>query len=219
MLSQQRHRLAMQETAIPIDFLVQLTKNFVIDDNEEFSSFQELHREACLQLQMRRPNYRKRKLKSNALVIAMFMMIEKEVDESEDDVVKRLFVDVYKDRSSFINDFIKELDKTDEVERDMSSRRHHRPNRGLSIAEESVTRAELDNTELDTNTSLLKLIDFFENKDLIETTKVFKVFTKNGQGEEHWTVGVAHAKIKKDPLLSNLSIRVQGSLDTQQFTK
>ena len=149
----------------------------------------------------------------------MFMMIEKEVDESEDDVVKRLFVDVYKDRSSFINDFIKELDKTDEVERDMSSRRHHRPNRGLSIAEESVTRAELDNTELDTNTSLLKLIDFFENKDLIETTKVFKVFTKNVKGEEHWRVGVAHTKIKKDPLLSNLSIRVQGSLDTQQFTK
>ena len=101
----------------------------------------------------------------------------------------------------------------------MSSRRPHRPNRGLSIAEESVTRPELDNTELDTNTSLLKLIDFFENKDLIETTKVFKVFTKNGKGEEHWTVGVAHAKIKKDPLLSNLSIRVQGHLDTQQFTK
>ena len=53
-------------------------------------------------LEIHRKQYRKRKLKSNALVLAVFMMIEIEVEESDDEHVKRMFVEVYGDRDSFL---------------------------------------------------------------------------------------------------------------------
>ena len=73
-------------------------------------------------MEIHRPAYRKRKLKANALVLACFMMIEHEVEESTDEQIKKLFVEVYGDRDLFLADFLKELDKVDEIEADMLSR-------------------------------------------------------------------------------------------------
>ena len=52
--------------------------------------------------------------------MAIFMMIEREVEES-DQTAKRMFVEVFGDRESFLEAALRELAKTDEVEQQMGN--------------------------------------------------------------------------------------------------
>ena len=95
LLAQQRHRIKMMDNDLCTDLLVRMSRNFIVEEGDEFSSFQDLHRESCMLLQIHKKHYRKRKLKSSALVLAIFMMIEREVEESKDETAKRMFVEVF----------------------------------------------------------------------------------------------------------------------------
>ena len=95
LLAQQRHRIKMMDNDLCTDLLVRMSRNFIVEEGDEFSSFQDLHRESCMLLQIHKKQYRKRKLKSCALVLAIFMMIEREVEESKDETAKRMFVEVF----------------------------------------------------------------------------------------------------------------------------
>ena len=112
--------------------------------------------------------YRKRKLKSNALVLAIFMMIEREVEESKDQTAQRMFVEVFGDRESFLEAFLRELAKTDEVEQQMG-RQPMRMNRIVSNALDDDFEPE--NLHLDNNESLNNLLNFFQSKDLTVLTR------------------------------------------------
>ena len=127
-----------------------------------------MHREACILLQIHKRQYRKRKLKSNALVLAMFLMIVKEVDESKDETAKRMFVEVFGDRETFLEAFLRELEKTDEVEKEMG-RQPMRLNRVMSNALDDDFEPETLN--LDNNDSILNLLNFFQTKDLNVLTR------------------------------------------------
>ena len=74
---------------------------------------------SCMLLQIHKKQYRKRKLKSSALVLAIFMMVERELEESKDKTAKRMFVEVFADPEFFLESFEKELAKTDEVDKEM----------------------------------------------------------------------------------------------------
>ena len=141
------------------------------------------------------------------------------MEQSEDEVVKLLFVDVFKDKSSFIDAYTQKLDKTDAVEKEMRTRRPMRINRGLLISEDSVVGTAIENLNLDNNNIIKNIVNFFKDKELTTTTRVSKVFTKSSPNEATWTVGIAHAKLKKDPLMKTIPVRLEGHQDTQQFTK
>lgn len=49
-----------------------------------------------LQLEERKPTYGKRKLMNNALVPAMFSLVRKEIEESEEEGLKELYVAAFR---------------------------------------------------------------------------------------------------------------------------
>ena len=48
LLAQQRHRIKMMNDDLCTILLVRLAKNFIVEEGDEFSSFQDLHREAYI---------------------------------------------------------------------------------------------------------------------------------------------------------------------------
>ena len=98
----------------------------------------------------------------------MFLMIVKEVDESKDKTAKRMFVEVFGDRETFLEAFLRELEKTDEVEKEMG-RQPMRLNRVMSNALDDDFEPETLN--LDNNDSILNLLNFFQTKDLNVLTR------------------------------------------------
>ena len=217
-LSQQRHRLAMMQTSLPTDFLVKMVHHFITQPGEEFSKFQELHMEACLLLEIHRKQYRKRKLKSYALVLAVFMMIEAEVEESEDEQVKRMFVEVYGDRDSFLGAFVAELDKTDEIEKEMRSRQP-RMARLHSMGQVVEDEMEEGIRNIDNNRSIINLINGMQHLEVAEVMRYMKIFPKKTRNESAWSLGIAHPRIKKNGSLKTIPIQLTGQQTTMQFTK
>ena len=216
-MSQQRHRMAMMQSSLPTDFLVRMVRHFIPQPGEEFSKFQDFHREACLLLEIHRKQYRKRKLKSNSLVLAVFMMIEMEVEESEDEQVKRMFVEVYGDRDSFLGAFVAELDKTDEIEKEMRVRQP-RMTRHLSMGQvedevQVITRG------LDNNSSITNLINGLQHMEVAKVMRFMKIFPKKTRDESAWALGIAHPRLKKDLILKDIPIQLTGQQTTMQFTK
>ena len=50
LLAQQRHRIKMMDNVLCTDLLVRLARNFILEEGDKFSSFQELHGESCILL-------------------------------------------------------------------------------------------------------------------------------------------------------------------------
>ena len=117
--SHQSHINVMKLSYIPRDFLARLSRYFIIDENG-LSKFQEFHKIACLILAEIMPHYRKRKLKNTAIVLTMFLILENEAENFGNDLQKKLFVEVFADRQTFIEALAIELRKTDEVEKGMT---------------------------------------------------------------------------------------------------
>ena len=154
----------------------------------------------------------------------MFMMLELEVEESEDENIKKLFVEVFGDRDLFLEAFVKELDKTDEVEADMQSRQTRMgrlPSHTADGEDEEVglgleegRRMNLTNDE-----SLDNVLSELEGRSMAETTRYLKIFTKNSKDKASWKVGIAHPRLKKDKSLTSILTNFTGQETTQQFTK
>lgn len=111
-------------------------------------------------------------------------MIEEEVKEGGDDVVKQLFVEVFKDKDSFVENMVENLKKVGEVELEMTGGSKR-------------TFSEMDdysvNEPEDLDAKIGELLDKFEGKDLVYVTKFFKVFSRNSQPH----LAVAHPRIQK----------------------
>ena len=114
------HCNEMSNCLMPRDFLAKLTRYFIRSDHDQLSFFQEAQREACEIMSSRRPHWRKRKSKSAALFISIFLLIEKEVAECEDSISKELFVEAFSGRDIFIDFLMKFLDRVDEFEASMA---------------------------------------------------------------------------------------------------
>ena len=153
-------------------------------------------------------------------------MIEHEVEESTDEQIKKLFVEVYGDRDLFLADFLKELDKVDEIEADMLSRQPRMahpmgPNAhdgaqdiGGELGFEEGRRAGLSNDE-----SIENVLDSIAARSMAEKTRYLKIFHKNTKDKSLWNVGIAHPRLKKDNSLKLIPINLSGKETTQQFTK
>ena len=62
-----------------------------------------------------RPHYGDRRLGSKAIPLAIFLLIEDDVEDTNDATANALFVEAFGDRQKFFNICLEELDKGDEV--------------------------------------------------------------------------------------------------------
>ena len=77
-----------------ITFLSILGKSFTYRSMEEKDVlFVRAHKTACNLLSEVRPHYGDRRLSSQAIPLAIFLLIEEDVQESNDDHIKALFVE------------------------------------------------------------------------------------------------------------------------------
>ena len=73
------------------------------------------HRDACDLLAEVRPEYGDRRLGSQAIPYAIFQLIEKDVEEENNEEAKALFVEGFGDREAFFNVCVNELEKAEAI--------------------------------------------------------------------------------------------------------
>ena len=223
------HCNEMMNVNMPRDFLARLTQYFIRGEKEDLSFFQEAQREACEVMSKRRPHWRKRKAKSAALFLSIFFLIEKEVSESQDDVSKELFVEIFSSRDDYIDLVMGALDRIDEIEAQMVDGNPLKiPNWAFGDetpddepAEEHVQSKKKD---VDVDRIVLDTLNLVEMLDEVDRSKYVKVFSK-----DVLSIGIMHNRVKtlakqnrKIPpnfQAQKLSYPSHVSLKTETFTK
>ena len=153
----------------PRGFLAKMGGTHFFERNGEESNFEKDFLEASIKLSERKPNYGKRKLLNSSLLYTMFMLVKREYEESDDEVVKEMWREIFCSEHAFFEWVIAELDRSDEVEellaeevtRQVSTTKKKRKDDGVE-------------GELEDNVSAL--CDLFENESFLEKGKVIKVF-------------------------------------------
>ena len=180
------HSDVMEDNVLCRNFLAKMTTKFLKNKGEK-SKFQEKHQAACGILGEQKSEYGNRKLKCYALALCSFLLIEEEVEELGDKDVEKRFVEVYKDRATFIDNLLWCLEKTDRlVENHVNRRRANHESLDLDVAPVPYVH--------DPEATLASVLDLFIGKSIVETTNVVKGFTKKN-GEQ--LIAVAHTKLKK----------------------
>ena len=190
------HCNEMMNVNMPRDFLARLTQYFIRGEKEDLSFFQEAQREACEVMSKRRPHWRKRKAKSAALFLSIFFLIEKEVSESQDDVSKELFVEIFSSRDDYIDLVMGALDRIDEIEAQMVDGNPLKiPNWAFGDetpddepAEEHVQSKKKD---VDVDRIVLDTLNLVELLDEVDRSKYVKVFSK-----DVLSIGIMHNRVK-----------------------
>ena len=148
------------------------------------------HKTSCDLLSEVRPHYGDRPLASQAIPFAIFLLIEDDVQEANDDHAKALFVEAFGDRETFFNVCIKELEKAETIlEKHMDKTTHEQCTSNtdeVSEEEEEVPETQEDKIKV--------LLELFKEKDHLTLTRYMKIFN---QGKSQ-ILGVAHAKINAD---------------------
>ena len=215
---------------MPRDFLAKLTQYF-FRVGGDLSFFQEAQREASEIMSTRRPHWRKRKAKSASLFLSIFFLIEKEVSDSSDNIVKELFVEAFSSRDEYIDLVMIALDRVDEIEAEMKEGKPMKlPNWTFDSAtpdddqevERSGNQKEVPSVNVDK--IVMDTLDVIEGLDEIERSKYVKIFRN-----EEVTVAIQHTKVKSlakekgKPLPKFLSQKknypVFVTLKTETFTK
>jgi hypothetical protein len=147
-------------------------------------------------LKSKMPSWGPRKIKSNAHIYSTFRMIEEEVKESCDSVIEQLFVEVFKDHESFVETLVENLKKVEEVEHDM-----------IGGIKRTVSETEdFPEEPVDINRTIVELLEKFEAKDLVYTTKFFKVIYKSSQPN----LAIAHPRVQKKAGELSYSLNFKG---------
>ena len=186
----------MSSNLMPRDFLAALTRHFIRVSDTELSFFQEAHREASEIMSKQRPHYRKRKAKSSSLFISIYFLIEKEVGDSCDEAVEKLFVEAFGNRDYYINLLMSQLNRVDEIEAVMTEGQAMKlpgwacaEGDVLDTNDESIratTKAALDVDQIVMDT--LSLLTPLAEVDRSKYAKIFHA------GE--MTLAIQHSKVK-----------------------
>lgn len=186
------HCNKMATVEMPRDFLAKLTQYFLTNEGQEFSFFQEAHREASEIMYGRRPHWRKRKAKSASLYISIFFLIKKEIDESDDALAKELFVEALSSRDDYIDLVMKALDRVDEIEAKMAEGKAMKLPGWTMDEDENTGVEEPESKEVDIDQIVLDTMEMVGELDKVEITKYVKIFKKDGLA-----VAIQHTKVKK----------------------
>jgi hypothetical protein len=125
-----------------------------------------------------------------AIPLAIFLLLEKDVEELGDEQATALFVEAFGDRQAFFNVCITELEKSEVIiEQNMASGAEYREID--TSVEETEDLVDIPETQEE---KVKGLLDLFKDKDLITLTKYIKVFTlQNSQ-----ILAIAHTKLNSD---------------------
>ena len=152
----------------PRGFLAKLGGQFFGTEEEE-SNFEKDFLEASIKLSERKPNYGKRKLLNSSLLFTMFLLVKREYEESDDEVVKEMWREIFCSENAFFEWVIAELDRADEVEELLAE----------DVAKQGSTakkKRKDDGVEGELEDNVEALCDLFENETFLEKGKVIKVF-------------------------------------------
>ena len=182
-----KHTNAMASTLLPRDYCAFFKRHFLYNSQDELETeYQNMHLAACELLAEQKPGYDPRRLEALAHPIAIVMLIQKDVEEYGLDHITRLFVDTFKDRQSFLNAYVAELDKADDVIEEMS--RFY--GRKTSVVDEEEN--DYEDTEEDLDTKIDKLLDRFSESDQLERTRFVKAFDEKNKTQ---VLAIAHTKL------------------------
>ena len=181
--SEAEHADAMDDNQLCRDFLAKMTSKFLKNKNKK-SNFQQKHQAACGIISEMKSAYGSRKVKCYALPLCCFLMLEEEVEELEDREIEQLFVEVYKDRASFIETLLECLEKTDKLLENHVKRRIN--------SHEDPLDASGHNHDPEAVIGLV--LTLFDEQTVVERTNIVKAFTKKN-GKQ--VVAIAHTKLKK----------------------
>ena len=147
------------------------------------------HKSACDLLSEIRPNYGDRRLGSQAIPLTIFLLIERDVEEANDERTTALFVEAFGDRETFFNVCVKELEKAELIIENLGT------NKGKGDSDEEHDDFVGDQDIPESQEDKIKaLLDLFKEKDLVTLTKYIKIFT---QGKSQ-VLGIAHTKLNTD---------------------
>ena len=119
----------------------------------------------------------------------MFLLIEQDVEEMDDEELTALFVEVFGDREKFFNMCIRELEKAEAII-NLHMDQANSCSRDV-VDEDSIECFEMPESRED---KIQILLDLFKEKDLVTLTKYIKVFVQP-KGK---VLAVAHAKLNAD---------------------
>ena len=184
-------KVAMNDAGLPRDFLAKVSSRFCQGPGLK-SEFQICHKTALLLLAQIKPEYDNRKLECYALTLAMFLIIEKEVQEANNETVTQLFVDVFKDRENFMDSLRLEMDKVDILLESMGCARSSKP---MPKPIENMGEVEvMPRVELESK--IMELLDTFEGCEAVEDSKYVRVHTElHSSGQK--MLSIAHNRLSK----------------------
>ena len=182
------HSDVMEDNVLCRNFLAKMTAKFLKNRGRgQKSRFQEKHQAACGILGEKKTEYGHRKLKCYAIPLSIFLLIEEEVEDLGDKDIEKMFVEVYKDRATFLDNLLWCLEKTDKL---LENHVKRKPTYQGSLDLDEALAPSIHDPEA----TLASVLDLFADKSIVETTNVVKGFTKkNGQQ----VIAIAHTKLKK----------------------
>ena len=109
--------MAMVSKKLPQDYMALFTGNHFLHDGYEKDevNFQVAHKTACELISESKPNYGDRRLAAMAIPYTMFLLIERDVKATDDNLIDGLFVEVFGDKDKFFEVCIKEMDRADAI--------------------------------------------------------------------------------------------------------
>ena len=126
-----------------------------------------------------------------AIPYAIFLLIEDDVRETENEHLEALFVEAFGDRQSFFNICIKELEKAESII-ELHMDRTNLVERFDGVTDDDGQEDEAIPESKDDK--IYVILDLFKDKGLVTLTKYVKVFT---QGNVQF-LAIAHAKVNAD---------------------
>ena len=192
------HCNEMSGVMMPRDFLAKLTRYFIREEGQQLSFFQEAQREACEIMNKRRPHWRKRKSKSASLFLSIFFLLEKEVCEANDEILKEIFVEIFDSRDAYIEVLMKALDRVDEVEATMTEGTPmampswiYDDNNVANEEEGNATTDAPSGSISDIDKLVMDTLDVIDDMNEVDKTKFVKIFHAH-----ETTFAIQHTKVK-----------------------
>ena len=186
-----KHTNAMASTSLPRDFCAFFKRHFVYETEEDLETeYQNMHLAACELLAECKPEYDPRRLEALAHPLAFVMLLQKDVEEEGCENTTRLFIDAFKDRKSFLEGYLVELDKADNVIEELS-REYRTKNSTIDDTEDDGMEEERDEN---LDEKIEKLLDRFAECDQLERTRFVKAFDEK---DKTTVLAVAHTKLEQ----------------------
>ena len=184
----------MAQRNLPRDFMAEFSGELFTHEGfeSEETTFQRCPKTACELISEQKPEYSDRRLSTVSLPFTMYLGMEKVLEKRNEDTLRSLFVEVYGDRTHFLNNCMEEIEKAEIIVNQL-----RRTQVAPKVQENIFEEGEQDDDEVPASEEdkIKKLFDAcLKDKSKVDLTKYMKIF-EHGQSQ---VLAIAHAKLNKD---------------------